>query len=163
MLAVGAVPEKQRGRLQPGQSATVRLIDGTIADGEVAFVSQTAASATRTYRVEVQVDNPDAAIADGVTCEITVSLDPVVAASVPRSALVFSDSGELGVRAVDADGRVAFHPIDIVQDNRQEVWVSGLEGPTRVITLGQDFVKEGDSVDAVSSSELALRDEEPAT
>ena len=36
-------------------------------------------------------------IADGVTCEMVVDTAPIEAASIPRSALVFSDDGELGV------------------------------------------------------------------
>ena len=163
MLAVGSVTEKQRSHVRVGDTATVRLIDGATATGTVSFVSLAADKATRTYRVEVRMDNPDAAIADGVTCEIVVTLDPVIAVRVPLSALVFSDAGELGLRTVDEQNRAQFQPVGLVEDERGSVWVSGLEKPTRVITVGQDFVKDGDPVEAVTSSELNAAPEPAAS
>ena len=67
----------------------------------------------------------------------------------PRSALVFSDDGRLGVRIVDADNRVQFVPVDFVDDARDVIWLTGLDKATRVIVVGQDFVKDGDVVEAV--------------
>jgi multidrug efflux system membrane fusion protein len=101
--------------------------------------------------------NPDAKIADGVTCEMVVTLDPIEAASVPRSALVFSDAGELGVRVADEKNTARFMPIAIVDDGREAVWVTGIAKPTRVIVVGQDFVKDGDPVDAVSAADAETK------
>lgn len=154
MLAVGSVTEKQRAHVRVGDQASVRLIDGKTTTGTVSFVSLTADKATRTYRVEVKLENADATIADGVSCEISVSLAPVVAVRVPLSALVFSDAGELGLRTVDEQSRAQFQPVALVDDERGAVWVSGVEKVTRVITIGQDFVRDGDPVDAVTASEL---------
>ena len=71
------------------------------------------------------MDNPDALIPDGVTCEMVVTTEPVEAAAVPRSALVFSDDGVLGVRIADDEDRARFMPISIVDDGRESVWVTG--------------------------------------
>ena len=68
--------------------------------------------ATRTYPVQARMDNADAAIGDGVTCEMIVKTDPIEAVSVPRSALIFDDEGGLGVRVVDAESRAQFMPVD---------------------------------------------------
>jgi multidrug efflux system membrane fusion protein len=163
MLAVGSVTEKQRAHVRVGDNATVRLIDGTKATGTVSFISLSADKATRTYRLEVKMANPDAAVADGVTCEIVVALEPVMAIRVPLSALVFSDAGELGLRTVDSDNKARFQPVTLVDDERGAVWVSGVTGTTRVITVGQDFVKDGDPVEAVSSTELNSKPEPAAS
>ncbi|HZP21045.1 MAG TPA: efflux RND transporter periplasmic adaptor subunit [Bauldia sp.] len=162
MLAVGAVSERQRGLLQTGQAAKVRFIDGATFDGTVSFVSLSAEKATRTYRVEARIANPLAKIADGVTCEMAVTLAPMEAAAVPRSALVFSDRGELGVRVADEKNLARFVPISIVDDERDSVWVTGIDKPMRVIVVGQDFVKDGDPVEAVSAAEAATGMEPPA-
>jgi multidrug efflux system membrane fusion protein len=74
---------------------------------------------------------------------------PTQAAQVPRSALTFSAEGKLGVRIVAAEGKVAFVPVGIVEDGIERVWLSGLGERTDVIVQGQDFVKEGESVEAV--------------
>lgn len=162
MLAVGQVSEARRSSLEVGQAADVRFIDGSRVAGTVDFVGLSADKATRTYPVEASIANADAAIADGVTCEMTVMLEPVEAAAVPRSALVFSDEGHLGVRIADGESRAQFLPIEIVDDGREVVWVSGIAQPTRVIVVGQDFVREGDLVEAVSAAELETPREPPA-
>ena len=162
MLAVGAVSENRRSSIQPGQATEIRFIDGTEVQGAVNFVGLSADTATRTYPVEATIANPNARIADGVTCEMVVSLAQIEAAAVPRSALVFSDEGLLGVRVADDNSKVRFVPVDIVDDGRRNVWVSGIEGSVRVIVVGQDFVKDGDVVDAVSAAEADVGAEPPA-
>jgi multidrug efflux system membrane fusion protein len=149
MLAVGAVSERERGNVRVGQPVTVRFIDGATRSGEVSYVGVSADKATRTYPVQARMANPDAVVGDGVTCEMVVNTDPIQAVSVPRSALVFADDGGLGVRVVDADSRARFVPVVIVDDGLDSVWVTGVSGPTRVIVVGQDFVKDGDEVEAV--------------
>ncbi len=149
MLAVGAVSERERGSVRVGQAATMRFIDGTTNSGIVNYVGVSADKATRTYPVQARMDNPDNTIGDGVTCEMVVRTDPIAAVSVPRSALVFSDDGGLGVRVVDEDSKAQFMPVAIVDDAIDSVWVTGIDEPTRVIVVGQDFVRDGDRVDAV--------------
>lgn len=149
MLAVGAVSERERGNVRVGQPVSVRFIDGITKTGAVSYVGVSADKATRTYPVQARMENRDAAIGDGVTCEMIVNTDPIEAVSVPRSALVFSDDGGLGVRIVDAESRARFVPVTIVDDGLDSVWVAGVSGPTRVIVVGQDFVKDGDQVEAV--------------
>ena len=77
------------------------------------------------------------------------------AARVPRSALTFSSAGDLGVRTVAADGKVAFAKVGIVEDEQGYMWVSGLTDGAQVIVQGQDFVSEGQQVEAVSSGATA--------
>ncbi|MHA1552939.1 MAG: efflux RND transporter periplasmic adaptor subunit [Alphaproteobacteria bacterium] len=155
MLAVGAIGEARRASVQAGQMAEIRFVDERKVTGEVNFVGLSADKATRTYRVETTMANSEAKIADGVTCEMSVALDPVEAVAIPRSALVFSDEGELGIRIVKADDRVQFLAVDILSDGRQDVWVTGIQGKTRVIVVGQDFVKSGDLVEPISAAATA--------
>jgi multidrug efflux system membrane fusion protein len=153
MLAVGNVSEAHRSSLEKGQTADVRFIDGSKVTGTVDFVSLSADKATRTYPVEAKMANPKGAIADGVTCEMTVTLDSTEATAIPRSALIFSDEGHLGVRIAQDDSTVKFFPVDLVDDARDVVWVTGISKASRVIVVGQDFVKDGDKVEAVSAAE----------
>lgn len=158
MLAVGAVSEARRALLATGQDAQVRFIDNSKVPATVDFVGLSADKATRTYPVEARMNNGDGQIADGVTCEMSVTLAPKTAASVPRSALVFSDDGRLGVRIVDGDNKVQFVAVDLVDDTGTNVWVTGIETPSRVIVVGQDFVKEGDVVEAVTEAQYSSGD-----
>jgi multidrug efflux system membrane fusion protein len=152
MLAVGAVSESRRGKIQVGQPASIRFINGPNVAGTVSFVGLSADKATRTYPVQAVMQNPASIIADGVTCEMTVTLAPTMAIGVPRSTLVFSDDGRLGVRIVTADQKALFQPVTILDDAVDTVWVAGLPASVQVITVGQDFVRDGDPVVAVPAT-----------
>ncbi len=162
MLAVGAVSEARRASVKAGEEATVRFIDNSKVTGKVTFVSLSADSATRTYRVETRMDNADAAIPDGVTCEMVVDLGAVNAVAVPRSAIVFSDDGRLGVRIADAESRAQFVPVEVVDDATDVIWLTGIDKTARVIVVGQEFVKDGDLVEAVSAAQADVKTEPPA-
>ncbi len=149
MLAVAEVAERQLGEIRVGRNAVVRIVTGESKTGTVRFVSPTASEGTRTYRVEVELSNTDRAISDGVTAEVEFPLAAVDAVRVPRSALTFYAVGELSIRIVADNGAVASVPVAIVDDGRDEVWVAGPQDGARVIVQGQDFVKDGQNVEAI--------------
>jgi multidrug efflux system membrane fusion protein len=157
MLAVIEIPERQLGGVRVGDEAEVRLVTGQRAQGEVRFISQRASEQTRTYRVEIAIDNADLSISDGVTAEVVLRLAPVPAAEVARSALTFSSDGQLGLRAVGDDGKVAFIPVAVIEDGQERIWVAGVPDRALVIVQGQDFVTEGQAVEAVPAL-VASRD-----
>jgi multidrug efflux system membrane fusion protein len=154
MLAVVEVSEKKLAGIKIGDPAEVRLVTGETAPGKVRFVAKTASQTTRTYRVEVELPNKDYAIPDGITAEVMLPLAPMAAARLPRSALTISSTGDIGVRIVAEDGTVAFVPVGIIGDEQSTMWVSGLADGARVIVQGQDFVRDGQKVEAVEASEV---------
>jgi multidrug efflux system membrane fusion protein len=154
MLAVVEVAERKLAGIHAGDSAEVRLVTGEKVRGNVRFVAKTASQTTRTYRVEIELPNADGRIPDGITAEVSVPMAPVPASRVPRSALTFSSAGTLGLRTVAADGAVGFAPVSVVEDEPSYMWVAGLRDGTRVIVQGQDFVREGQKVEAVPAAEL---------
>jgi multidrug efflux system membrane fusion protein len=149
MLAVVEVAERQLSGLKIGDTATVSLVTGGTAEGAIRFISPTASEGTRTYRVDVEIPNKNGAIPDGVTAEVSFKLAAIPAVRVPRSALTFSAEGILSVRAVDDAGVVTSVQVRIVEDGSDELWLAGPADGTRIIVQGQDFVKEGQVVEAV--------------
>ena len=79
---------------------------------------------------------------------------PTPAARLPRSALTIASTGDIGVRTVGADGTVGFHRVSIVEDEQSNMWVAGIPDGARVIVQGQDFVREGQTVDPVEATSL---------
>jgi multidrug efflux system membrane fusion protein len=47
---------------------------------------------------------------------------------------------------VDLNNRVFFAPVTVLEETPDGVWVSGLTGDVRIITVGQSYVSEGHSV-----------------
>jgi membrane fusion protein, multidrug efflux system len=146
------VTERKLAGIKVGDRAEVRLVTGESASGRIRFVAKTASQTTRTYRVEVELANPEGAIPDGITAEVSVPMAKVPASRVPRSALTISSTGDVGVRTVGEDGTVAFARIDVIEDEQAFMWVTGLRDGAQVIVQGQDFVREGQKVDAVAAS-----------
>lgn len=153
IVAIVEVSERKLSGIQMGERAELRLVTGETVVGKIRYISKSASATTRTYRVDIEVPNPDNRIPDGITTEVTVSLAAVDATKVPRSALIFSALGKIGVRVVDENGKVAFVPIEVVDDEQQTMWVAGLADKARVIVQGQDFVREGQVVEAVTGDQ----------
>ncbi len=150
MLAVVEVAERKLGGIKIGDAAEVRLVTGRTVAGRVRFVSKMASPATRTYRVEVEMANPKGEIPDGITAEVALPMTPTMSTRVPRSALTFSSTGELGVRVVDDAGKVGFLAVSVVEDEQSFMWIGGIPDRTKVIVQGQDFVREGQRVEVMS-------------
>ncbi|MSU88971.1 efflux RND transporter periplasmic adaptor subunit [Rhodobacteraceae bacterium 2CG4] len=142
---VAFVPEQDIERLSPGSEAGARLISGQELRGEVSFISRSADPLTRTFRIEVEVPNPDRAIRDGVSAEILIALDGEKGHLLPQSALTLDDDGRLGVR-VNRDGTARFVPVTLIRDEREGVWVQGLPDTAEVIVTGQDFIRDGSPI-----------------
>lgn len=142
IVLVGYAPEREVDRITVGMSAAARLVTGRDLTGTVRFVARSAEPQTRTFRVEVAVPNPDLSLRDGVTAEIAVRLDGVLAHQLPQSALTLGDDGALGVRVAE-DGRARFLPVQLIDESAGGMWVTGLPDTAEVIVVGQEFVSEG--------------------
>lgn len=140
---VGFVPEAQVDRIRIGATAGARLASGREVVGNVTFLSRSADERTRTFRVEITVDNADYAIRDGQTADILVSTEGTLAHLLPASAMTLNDEGTLGVRVVDDAGRALFMPVRMIRDTANGVWLSGLPEQVDIITVGQEFVTDG--------------------
>jgi multidrug efflux system membrane fusion protein len=154
IVAVVEVAERKLAGITVGERADIRLVTGQTASGVVRFVSKSASPSTRTYRIEVEVPNPSRSIPDGITAEVAIPLAAVAATQVPRSALTFSSAGDIGVRIVDNRGVVAFAPVQVLEDEQTQMWVTGIADGARVIVKGQDFVREGQNVEPVAAADM---------
>jgi multidrug efflux system membrane fusion protein len=155
MLLVGRVAEKDVQLLELDQHVTGLLSDGTEVTGPVSFIGQQSDPATRAYAVEIQVPNADYALRSGLTTEIRVPVAQVLAQKISPALFALNDLGQIGVRTVDESGKVRFHPVQIVRDTPDGVWVSGLPEVATLITVGQELVVPGElvEVDYESASE----------
>lgn len=149
MLFVGAVPEARIGLAKTGLEAKVTTITGQSVEGKVSYIASTADSATKSFAVEIELPNADGAIRDGLTASAIVNLGTAPAHLLPQSVLTLDDDGVLGVRSVE-NSIVAFHPITIVKDTREGIWVTGLPPKIDIITIGQEYVQPGMKVNATN-------------
>ncbi|MEZ5792478.1 MAG: efflux RND transporter periplasmic adaptor subunit [Nitratireductor sp.] len=151
VIASGEVAEADLHFIKPGSKAEVRLVDGSKVDGTLRYISRQASPQTRTFPVEVEIPNPDLRIPSGMTAEIKLLADPVLAVALPRSVVTLSIKGDLGIRILTDDDKVEFVPIDLVDDLPQGLLLGGVPRDARIIVAGQDLVAEGEKVNAVEA------------
>lgn len=149
MLAVVELSERRLSGVRVGEAAEVQLATGETREGTVRFVARRPSAQTRTYRVDISFANADGAIAEGIAAQVNLFLAAVPAARVARSALTFSAEGQLGVRIVDDASIVRFVAVTLIDDEDDALWVSGTPAGARMIVRGQDFIREGQKVEAV--------------
>ncbi|UVC16758.1 efflux RND transporter periplasmic adaptor subunit [Mesorhizobium onobrychidis] len=157
VIARGEVSERDLGYLKIGDKANVRLVSGQIVEGTVRYISRDASSATRTFRVEIAIPNPEGTIPAGMTAEIGLSAQPTDAVMLPRSVVTLGDKGDLGIRAVDKDDKVVFFPIDLVDDTPNGLVLGGIPADARVIVAGQELVTEGEVVKPVEADQATIQ------
>lgn len=150
LLAVGQVSELDVAALKKGMTGTVALVTGETAEGTLRFIASASDSATRTFRIELEVPNPDGSLRDGVTASIDIPLRATRAHKLSPAYLALDDAGNIGVKTVDENNLAQFAPVTILGDEKGHVWVDGLPEMVTIIVVGQDYVLDGAPVEPVA-------------
>lgn len=153
IIVAANVSEFDAGHVTVGEPAEARLATGEVVRGTIRYVSPVADEATRTFAVELEVDNQDGALRAGGTAELFVPADVVLAQRVSPSLLTLDDAGNIGIKIIDEQGKVKFVVADIALSSANGVWLAGLPENATIITVGQGFVKTGSLVDAVPEND----------
>ncbi len=144
---VGFATETDVNKIEVGTFAGADLVSGKRVVGAVTFVSRSSDPVTRTFRVEITVDNADLSIRDGETAEIGIALAGETGHLLPQHVLTLDMNGTLGVR-VAQDGFARFMPVTILRDGADGIWLAGLPDTVDVITVGLEFTIDGSKIDA---------------
>lgn len=153
LKAIGQVPQQSVAHVAPGQRVQVDLLDGTSLDGQVTFIASAADQATRSFAVEIAVDNPQLLRVAGASANLRIALPEVMATFISPAYLSLGKDGRPGVRYVDSQDRVVFATVTLLSVATSGAWVTGLPDEIRLITRGGGFVAEGEKVVAVEDEE----------
>jgi len=149
ILVIGQVTERDVPRLKVGMAGSARLITGDVLQGKIRFIGATADEQTRTFRVELEVPNADKHIIQGLSTEMRLPVADLPAHLVSPAILTLADNGDIGVKTLNAENIVEFHPVTIVADGPDGIWLAGLPETVTFITVGQEFVQPGQKVQPV--------------
>ena len=138
--------------LKTQQLATGRMVSGDRLQGKIRYISSISEPGTNTFKIEVEVPNPDFTQMAGMSTELALPLETTWAMRISPAVMALDEQGNLGVKTV-VDGHVKFVPIDIVKSDSQGVWLSGMGQQADIITLGHGFVRDGDKVEVVRTDE----------
>lgn len=153
LKATARIPQQDASRVEVGQPVKLQLLDGRELEGEVRFISLAADPETRSFYVEVEVNNPELWRVAGGSATLRIQSAPVMAHQVSPALLTLGADGQLGVHAVNDEGQVVNHPVRVVAITNDGATVEGLPERVQLITQGAGFVGEGQSVEAVPAQD----------
>jgi multidrug efflux system membrane fusion protein len=148
------VSEFDAGFVRAGEIAQARLATGEHVQGMIRYVAPVADEATRTFAVELEVDNRAGDLRAGGTAELYIPAESVRAHRISPSLLTLDDAGNVGIKIVNDEGAVEFVVADIALSSSDGIWLAGLPDTVTVITVGQGFVVSGARVDAVPEDDI---------
>lgn len=152
LLAVLYVPENTLPELHSGQHAklTADAVPGKTFSGSVARISPVVDPQTGTFKVTVELRDVKGTLAPGMFSRVLITYDVHRhTLLIPRSALVTED-GETAVYVVKAGNA---HRVTVktgYSDNKDVEIISGLNDGDRVVTLGQNALRDGAKVAVVN-------------
>ena len=154
IIVTANVSEFDAGYVATGQKAQAQLATGETVHGIIRYVAPVADEATRTFTVELEVDNSDGRLRAGGTAELQVPAERVLAHRISPSLLTLDDAGNIGVKIINEEGEVEFVVADVALSTNDGVWVAGLPDMATIITVGQGFVVPGTVVNAVPEGDI---------
>ena len=149
LVATARAPQREAHDLTPGLPVELRLLDGSRLDGELTHVASRADDATRSFAVEVTLDNPERRRLAGASATLRIRLPERPVHRFSPALLVLDAEGRLAVKHLDDDDRVVETPVALVEVDAREARVAGLPERVRLITLGGGFVAPGERVSPV--------------
>lgn len=144
------VDESVVGRVQLGQTASIRMRTGEVLAGKVARIAHQSDAATRELEVNVAFDVPPARFAIDQEAEVSIVAGDLSGIVVPLTSLTRDRDGRQGVLAI-LDSRTEFHPVQTgAGDGQRVLIVKGLAGGERVVAKAE-AVKAGMRVQALDA------------
>lgn len=155
LKGIGQVPQQDVASLEEGLDVTARLLNGDKLDGTLTHIASRADDATRSFYIEVTLDNPDHRRLAGSSAELSIELPSRRVHELSPALLRLDNSGQLGVRHVDRHDRVQQTAVDLISADTDAAHVAGLPDPVRLITLGAGLVEPGEKVESVPAEETS--------
>ncbi len=155
LIATGTLAEQEVANISVGDKATARLVTGQEVIGSIRYISQVAELETRTFTIEMEIDNTDGRLPAGVTAEMLLEGGEALAYPMSPAMLTLNADGVIGVMVVDPSQHARFVPVTIEKSTSDGVWVSGLGETATVITVGQGFVRPGQAVEISTAKEMS--------
>lgn len=142
--------QHQVKKIKKGQRVDVMFEEGETVSAQVAFVEANAHKLLQTFGVHVFLKNKDRTLKAGISVRVKIYLPEEKVARLPMTALIYQESGTIGVKVVDRKSKVRFKPVRLMQAEKDHFLITGLKGHERVIYQGHSYVQTGEKVTPVA-------------
>lgn len=142
------VSERQVLDVKIGAVAPIVLANNKLLEGSVSFVSNIADPDTKTYKVDLSFFSEEI-VPLGMSAKVMLPLKVFDAYHVDNNSVFLDDYGVIGIKILDAKNVVSFIPVEILSEENNGFWVNPklqIDDKIVLVTLGGNFVKDGDTV-----------------
>ena len=140
------VAQTNIGKVKVGAEVDIKLTSLGTRRGNVGKISAKANKATRTFNVEIKLDNSDGKLRAGMTAEAEIMTGEVKAVKISPAHLNVQDDGQLTVKVVNKQKRVEIIPVELVRTAGNFAFISGIDDGTVLLMSGQAFLSTGELV-----------------
>jgi multidrug efflux system membrane fusion protein len=137
------IPQTQISKIRIGDNVDLDIDGAGKRKGQVNKIATSANQATRTFNIEILVDNSDGTLRAGMSAGVSVIIAYVPAFKISPAHLNVDEAGLLSVKTVAADGVVKTVPVIVTQTVGNAAYVSGLQDGALILGMGQAFVSDG--------------------
>ena len=141
------VTESEISRLVLGDEAVVVIAGETYSGAKVSYLAHQADAMTKGFRLEALMDNTDQSIRAGASAQLDIQIAPVLAQLIPASSILLGDLRNTIVRVLGPDQIVASAVVTAIGEVEAGVWVTGLPEEVVVVTVGQNYIIDGERVE----------------
>jgi multidrug efflux system membrane fusion protein len=153
-LVRGALTEQQLARLERSATARVRLLNDQEYLAKLHYLGVQTNPETRMTDIELALQqNPPRPVA-GITAEVTFDLPAEAAHRISPALFSLDQHGNLGVKVVQPDQRVAFWPTPLLGTDRQGFWIKRLPEDLLLISVGHGYARIGELVEVILGTEV---------
>lgn len=123
--------------------------------GKISFIAKSSDLKTKVYRVEVDVENEDESIVEGMSCNVSIFTTSKMRHKIPLSSIGLNEDGKPGIKIVSDESQILFLPISIEQIHDGHIILTHDKDSLKYVKSGGDFVIEGQKVN-IATGELLL-------
>ena len=139
------IPQANISNVKLGDQVEINFNKEKYFSGKVHKIGAIANESTRTFNIEVRIQNSDSTLRAGMSAEAQIKISQVDAFKISPAHLNTDDNGGLYVKVIGLDKRVEERAINIVKTRDNFAYISGLANKTIVLTTGQAFLHSGDT------------------
>ncbi len=139
------IPQSNISNVKLGDQVEINFDDEKYFTGTVQKIGAIANESTRTFNIEVRIQNSDATLRAGMSAEAQIRIAQVDAFKISPAHLNTDNNGNLYVKVIGLNNQVEVRAINIVKTHDNFAYISGLTNKTIVLTTGQAFLQSGDT------------------
>ena len=132
------ISQKERNDIKDSTAALIINEKNQTIDAKVVLVANSADPKSGTFLIKTVGQN-NIGISDGESVKIKLKVGVFKSHSLPVSALILDENGDLAVKTIDDSNNSTTYKVAIIDEDEKGVWVSGLPEKCKVILSGQSY------------------------